>query len=103
MYSLGYYQHLSKGEQIEWLKKQRSGAIIGEYRNRLCKVYRHIKDECDRLSHAYCIYEQSFSPIRFKGIYDPFECCVALHELGYISIQRTDSQHKISIIKDIDF
>ena len=102
MFSLGYYQQLTKDDRIKWLKKQKAGTIIGDYRNQLYLVYKHIESKCHN-SLQYCIYEQLFPEASWRGIYNPYEYCVELRELGYISILHTGSYHKLSIVKDLDF
>ena len=43
---------LKKTETIEWLKKQRDGYIVGDYRNILCHVYQEIKSIS--MNDGYC-------------------------------------------------
>lgn len=99
----GNYSELSNDQKIIWLQKQRKGLVIGDYRNCLYCVYVHIKSSCDHCNTDTCVYENVFSGIKIPGVYDPFECCVELHNLGYLEIQFIDSIHRLSILREIDF
>lgn len=99
----GKYSELSKKEKIIWLRKQREGLIIGDFRNCLYSVFMHIKMSCNDSETLSCIYEEVFSGIHIPGVFDPFECCLELCSLGYIKIHHMSTFHKLSVLKEIDF
>lgn len=99
----GNYSELFNPQKIVWLKKQREGIIIGNFRNCLCSVYEHIRASCRESETQSCVYEDVFSNIKIAGVYNPFDYCIELCTLGYIQIQLTNSLHILSILKEIDF
>lgn len=99
----GNYSELSNTQKIIWLKKQRKGVIIGNFRNCLYSVYEHIRASSSESDTQSCVYEVVFSSIKIAGVYNPFDYCIELCNLGYIEIQLTNSLHILSILKEIDF
>ena len=99
----GNYSELSNIQKIVWLKMQRQGVIIGNFRNCLCLVYEHIRISCSKSEAQSCVYEDMFSSTTIPGIYNPFDYCLELYNLGYIEIQVVNSLHILSILKEIDF
>lgn len=100
---LGNYSELFNPKKIIWLKKQREGIIIGDFRNCLCSVYEHIRASCCGSETQSCVYEVVFSNIKIDGVYNPFDYCLELCSLGYIEIQLANALHILSILKEIDF
>lgn len=99
----GNYSELSNSQKIIWLKTQRQGGIIGNFRNSLCAVYEQIRISCSKSEAQSCVYEDVFSSMKIPDVYNPFDFCLELHNLEYIKIQPTKSLHILSIIKEIDF
>lgn len=99
----GNYSELSNTQKIIWLKKQRKGAIIGDFRNCLYSVYEHIRVSCSESDIQSCVYEDIFSGTKIAGVYNPFDYCLELCSLGYVEIQLADSLHILSVLKAIDF
>lgn len=94
--------------KIEWLKKQRDGLIIGDYRNCLYNVYERLNSKCanspdntcviDARSLTTCISEDDAIPP--NAIID---YCNELECLGYIEYSYSEPIIIAKIIKDIDF
>lgn len=100
---VGNYAELSLDDKKAWLKKQRKGTIIGDYRNHLYTVYMQIRKTCDLLNTNECLYEKAFSENGIPGVFSPLECCIELLHLGYINIQDNGNQYLLSIVAEIDF
>ena len=90
---------------VDFLKKQKNGLIIGEYRNILYSIYQSIQsisnnsnNKCILLSDIFEKQTGNFVPIGVLLSY-----CEDLEELGYISIQKENNDYKLVIKKDIDF
>lgn len=93
-----------KAETIEWLKKQRDGYIVGDYRNILYHVYHKIKtismkDEkvctLQDLVDEYSVYYRTESQV--------LEFCDMLKELDYIDVCNHTDKLSFTILKPIDF
>lgn len=94
---------LKKTETIEWLKKQRDGYIVGEYRNILCHVYQEIKSIS--MNDGYCALQDLVKEdtIYYRTEAQVLELCDMLNTLGYIDIRNHSDGVKLNILKPIDF
>lgn len=99
----GKYAELSCEEKINWLKKQRKGLIIGDFRNHLYAVYIRIRKTCDLLNANQCSYEEAFSENGIPRVYDPLECCMELFRLGYINVKYEGARYILAITAEVDF
>ena len=93
-------ERLSKDEKrdkIDYLKKQRDGLIIGEYRNILAQIYGTIKKPAyDTLDKLYQVY-------RAESEHDKnviLDYCLDLEQLGYVKIKYTGH---LQLLKELDF
>lgn len=89
---------------IDFLRKQKNGLIIGEYRNILFCIYNTIKTLSD------CCYERKLSEIRkHNAILESYPpgilllYCRDLEKLGYITINEAKDDYELFIDKEIDF
>ena len=94
---------LKKTEPIEWLKKQRDGYIVGDYRNILCHVYQEIKSIS--MNDGYCALQDLVKEdtIYYRTEAQVLELCDMLNTLGYIDIRNHSDGVKLNILKPIDF
>ena len=94
---------LKKTETIEWLKKQRVGYIVGDYRNILCHVYQEIKSIS--MNDGYCALQDLVKEdtIYYRTEAQVLELCDMLNTLGYIDIRNHSDGVKLNILKPIDF
>ncbi len=94
---------LKKTETIEWLKKQRDGYIVGDYRNILCHVYQEIKSIS--MNDGYCALQDLVKEdtIYYRTEAQVLELCDMLNTLGYIDIRNHSDGVKLNILKPIDF
>ena len=94
---------LKKTETIEWLKKQRDGYIVGDYRNILCHVYQEIKSIS--MNDGYCALQDLVKEdtIYYRTEAQVLELCDMLNTLGYIDIRNHSDGVKFNILKPIDF
>lgn len=89
---------------LDFLRKQRDGLIVGEYRNILYKVYQSIA----KLSQNGCICKLSElhnidETLNIYPLGILFSYCADLEYLGYISVCKKDMDYILHVIKDIDF
>ena len=93
---------LKKTETIEWLKKQRDGYIVGDYRNILCHVYQEIKSIS--MNDGYCALQDLVKEdtIYYRTEAQVLELCDMLNTLGYIDIRNHSDGVKLNILKPID-
>ncbi len=94
---------IKKEEIIEWLKKQRDGYIIGDYRNILYHIYQEIKnismnDGCCTLPDL--VKEDS---IYYRTETQILEYCDMLKRLGYIDICNYTDKTVFALLKPVDF
>ena len=94
---------LKKTETIEWLKKQRDGYIVGDYRNILYHVYQEIKSIS--MNDGYCALQDLVKEdtIYYRTEAQVLELCDMLNTLGYIDIRNHSDGVKLNILKPIDF
>ena len=94
---------IQKAETIEWLKKQRDGYIVGDYRNILCHVYQEIKSIS--MNDGYCTLQDLVNKdtIYYRTEAQVLELCDMLNALGYIGMCNHPDRVTLSIIKPIDF
>lgn len=94
---------IQKAETIEWLKKQRDGYIVGDYRNILCHVYQEIKSIS--MNDGYCALQDLVKEdtIYYRTEAQVLELCDMLNTLGYIDIRNHSDGVKLNILKPIDF
>ena len=94
---------LKKTETIEWLKKQRDGYIVGDYRNIVCHVYQEIKSIS--MNDGYCALQDLVKEdtIYYRTEAQVLELCDMLNTLGYIDIRNHSDGVKLNILKPIDF
>lgn len=94
---------IQKAETIEWLKKQRDGYIVGDYRNILCHVYQEIKTIS--MNDGYCTLQALVNEdtIYYRTEAQVLESCDMLNTLGYIDICNHSGRVTLSILKPIDF
>lgn len=92
-----------KVEAIEWLKKQRDGYIIGDYRNILYQVYQEIKSNF--IKDGYCTLQKLVkkNSIHYRTTSQVLELCEMLNTLGYIYIYNHKNRVTLGISKPIDF
>lgn len=92
-----------KAETIEWLKKQRDGYIVGDYRNILYHVYQEIKSIS--MNDGHCTLQDLVSEdaIYYRTEAQVLELCDMLNTLGYIDICNHPDKVILSILKPIDF
>ena len=89
-----------KMNKIDFLRKQRDGFIIGDYRNILAQIYKTIKNTTYEDAFSLDkLYQTNFSNIsNNKNII--LDYCLDLEQLGYIKVEENG---KIEIIKELDF
>ena len=94
---------IQKAETIEWLKKQRDGYIVGDYRNILYHVYQEIKSLS--MNDGYCTLQDLIKEdtIYYRTEVQVLELCDVLNTLGYIDICNHPDRVRLSILKPIDF
>nr|DAU00987.1 MAG TPA: hypothetical protein [Caudoviricetes sp.] len=92
-----------KSEIITWLRKQRDGFIIGDYRNILYNLYQKISFVL--ASQEICNLNSliDINSIYYKSKNQLLEFCEDLRNLGYININYTSEDINITINKEIDF
>lgn len=92
-----------KAEKIEWLKKQRDGYIVGDYRNILCHVYQKIKSIS--MNDGCCTLEDLVKKdsIYYRTEAQLLEYCDMLKRLDYIDICNYADKIALTILKPIDF
>ncbi len=87
---------------VDFLRKQRDGLIIGEYRNILYNTYQAIykasKQNCFLLSDILELQKGCFVPLGVLLSY-----CNDLEKLEYIRVVIKKGDYEIKIIKNIDF
>ena len=95
-------------EKVEYLRKQRDGLVVGNYRNYLYKLYMYLKERCDESEDSCC------NPYPWQMLvalgrddlhksYLGYEYCDDLEALGYIRMAGYGKNKKIYITKEIDF
>ncbi len=95
-------------EKLDYLRKQRDGLIVGDYRNYLYNLYMYLKERCSETEDGSC------NPYPWQMLvalgrddlhksYLGYTYCDDLEALGYIKMQGNGKDKKIFIIKDIDF
>ena len=91
---------LKKTETIEWLKKQRDGYIVGDYRNILCHVYQEIKSIS--MNDGYCALQDLVKEdtIYYRTEAQVLELCDMLNTLGYIDIRNHSDGVKLNILSE---
>lgn len=99
-------KHLSeqqKSKKIEWLKKQRDGYIVGDYRNILCHVYQNIKSIS--MNSGCCTLQDLVKKdsIYYRTEAQVLEYCEMLKGLDYINICNHANNITFTILKPIDF
>ena len=94
---------IQKAETIEWLKKQRDGYIVGDYRNILYHVYQEIKSIS--MNDGYCTLQDLVKEdtIYYRTEAQVLELCDILNTLGYIDVCNHPDRVALSIRKPIDF
>ena len=94
---------IQKAETIEWLKKQRDGYIVGDYRNILCHVYQEIK--AISMNDGYCTLQDLVNEdtIYYRTEAQVLELCDMLNTLGYIDICNHPDRVRLRTLKPIDF
>ena len=94
---------IQKAETIEWLKKQRDGYIVGDYRNILCHVYQEIKTIS--MNDGYCTLQDLVNEdtIYYRTEAQVLELCDMLNTLGYIDICNHPDRVRLRTLKPIDF
>ena len=94
---------LKKTETIEWLKKQRDGYIVGDYRNILCHVYQEIKSIS--MNDGYCALQDLVKEdtIYYRTEAQVLELCDMLNTLGYIDIRNHSDGVKLNILMSLIF
>ena len=94
---------IQKAETIEWLKKQRDGYIVGDYRNILCHVYQEIN--AISMNDGYCTLQDLVNEdtIYYRTKAQVLELCDMLNVLGYIDICNHPDRVTLNVLKPIDF
>ena len=94
---------LQKAKTIEWLRKQRDGYIVGDYRNILYHVYQEIKSIS--MNDGYCTLQDltKEDTIYYRAETQVLELCDALNALGYIDICNHSNRVTLRVVKPIDF
>lgn len=94
---------IEKAETIEWLKKQRDGYIVGDYRNILCHVYQEIKSIS--MNDGHCTLQDLVKKdsIYYRTETQVLEYCDMLKRLDYIDVYDHSDKMAFSILKPIDF
>jgi Cdc6-like AAA superfamily ATPase len=94
---------IQKAETREWLKKQRDGYIVGNYRNILYHVYQEIKSIS--MNDGYCTLKGLVKEdtIYYRTEAQVLELCDILNTLGYIDIRNHPDGVTLNILKPIDF
>lgn len=92
-----------KARAIEWLRKQRDGYIVGDYRNILYHIYQEIKSIS--MNEGYCILQDLVNEdtIYYRTEAQVLELCDMLNILGYIGICNYPDKVTLNILKPIDF
>lgn len=92
-----------KAETIEWLKKQRDGYIVGDYRNILYHVYQEIKSIS--MNDGYCTLQDLVreDSIYYRTEVQVLEYCDMLKRLDYIDVCNHTDKIAFTILKPIDF
>ena len=90
-----------KMNKIDFLRKQRDGFIIGDYRNILAQIYNKIKNtkNNDDTFSLDNLYQTNFSNISHNNNII-LDYCLDLEQLGYIKV---DENGGIEVIKELDF
>ena len=91
-----------KQTQLSFLRKQRDGVIIGEYRSMLAGTYNEIRTLCCKNRGVCCLSELQNQvendDLHKKNIL--LDNCLDLEQLGYIRVHDNDS---IEITHEMDF
>lgn len=91
-----------KNKRIAFLKKQRDGKVIGQYRNILADIYKKItKVSAD--NNGICLIEslqEMFLPSTNHEKNVILDYCLDLEQLGYIQMKENG---EINIIREMDF
>lgn len=95
-------------EKLDYLRKQRDGLIVGDYRNYLYNLYMSLKERCSETEDGSCnpYPWQILVALDRDDLYKSnlvYTYCDDLEALGYIRMQGYGKDKKIFIIKDIDF
>lgn len=95
-------------EKLDYLRKQRDGLIVGDYRNYLYNLYMSLKERCSETEDGSCnpYPWQMLVALDRDDLYKSnlvYTYCDDLEALGYIRTQGYGKDKKIFIIKDIDF
>ena len=95
-------------EKVAYLRNQRDGLIIGNYRNYLFKLYMFLKEQCDESNNNYCnpYPREMLMALGRNDLYKSYlgyEYCDDLEALGYIRMQGSGKDKKVFITKEIDF
>lgn len=103
MISIKSLSKKQSAETIEWLKKQRDGYIVGDYRNTLCHIYKEI--ESISIKEGNCVLQDLVkkNSIYYRTEAQVLDYCNMLNALGYIDICNHTDRTTFSILKPIDF
>lgn len=90
-------------QKLQFLKKQRDGLIIGDYRNILSNLYSTITSIINTNENIYCSVDMIYEKYYAKNNHEKniiIDYCLDLEQLGYICI---DNYGKVFILKKLDF
>ena len=92
-----------KKETIEWLKKQRDGYIVGDYRNILSHIYQEIKSFS--MNNGCCTVQDLINEdsVFYRTEVQILEYCDVLKRLDYIDTFNHANKIVLTILKPIDF
>lgn len=93
----------NKSEIITWLRKQRDGFIVGDYRNILYNLYQKISLVLSSQETCNLNSLIDINSIYYRNKNQLLEFCEDLRNLGYININYTSNDIVITINKEIDF
>ena len=89
---------------VSWLKKQRDGVIIGDYRNTLYHLYQKIYDISPEPTQTCSLKDLlDETSVYYRNENQLLELCHVLQKLGYIEMHNLTNDIKISVLKPIDF
>ena len=95
-------------EKVDYLRKQRDGLIVGNYRNYLYKLYMYLKKRCAEGADGSCnpYPWQMLKALGRDDLHKSFlgyEYCDDLEALGYIRMEGYGKEKKIFVTKELDF
>ena len=88
---------------VDFLKKQRDGLIIGEYRNILHEIFQSILSKANYNKCCYLSEIPEFQNGSILPLGILFSYCKDLEMLGYINIIQNNNDYKLIVEKDMDF